>query len=107
VAAQRLVSQRGGVLFLEKKYHECGECHAPLLLARSVIEEHVAAAHHQLTPAQYNARHMQVGCRYSPSVADPDPCWIRIQSGQLIRIRIRNPDSDPGGQKLPTKVEKN
>jgi hypothetical protein len=59
------VSQRGGVLFLEKRYHECGECHAPLLLARSVIEEHVAAAHHQLTPAQYNARHMQVGYRYS------------------------------------------
>jgi hypothetical protein len=38
-------------------------------------------------------------------VADPD--WIRIQSGQWIRIRIRNPDPDPGGQKLPTKVEKN
>ncbi len=36
--------------------------------------------------------------------------WIRIQSGQWIRIwiRIRNPDPDPdpGGQKLPTKVEK-
>jgi hypothetical protein len=29
---------------------------------------------------------------------------IRIQSGQWIRIRIRNPD--PGGQKRPTKVEK-
>ncbi len=36
-------------------------------------------------------------------VADPDPDWIRIQSGQWIRIRIRNPY--PGGQKLPTKVE--
>ncbi len=38
----------------------------------------------------------------------PDPEWIRIQSGQWIRIRIRfrNPDPDPGGQKLPTKVEK-
>ncbi len=32
-------------------------------------------------------------------VADPDPDWIRIQSGQWIRIRIRNPDPDPGGQK--------
>ena len=32
--------------------------------------------------------------------------WIRIQSGQWIRIRIRNPDPDPGGQKLPTKGEK-
>ncbi len=28
---------------------------------------------------------------------DPDPDWIRIQSGHLIRIR--NPDPDPGGQK--------
>jgi len=36
------------------------------------------------------------------SVSDPD--WIRIQSGQWIRIRIRNPD--PGGQKWLTKVEK-
>jgi hypothetical protein len=33
-------------------------------------------------------------------VVDPDPNWgIRIQSGQWIRIRIRNPDPDPGGQK--------
>jgi hypothetical protein len=38
-------------------------------------------------------------------VADPDPDWIRIQSGQWIRIRIRNPG--PGGKKWPTKVEKN
>ncbi len=38
---------------------------------------------------------------------DPDPDWIRIQSGHWIRkfrIRIRNPDPDPGGQKWPTKV---
>ncbi len=27
-------------------------------------------------------------------VADPDPSWTRIQSGQQIRIRIRNPDPD-------------
>ncbi len=33
----------------------------------------------------------------SDRVADPD--WIRIQSGQWIQ------DPDPGGQKLPTKVE--
>jgi hypothetical protein len=32
---------------------------------------------------------------------------IRIQSGQLIRIRNQNPDPDPGGQKLLTKVGKN
>jgi hypothetical protein len=33
---------------------------------------------------------------------DPDPNWIRIQSGQWIqiRIRIRNPDPDPGVQKI-------
>jgi hypothetical protein len=42
-------------------------------------------------------------------VSDPDPDWIRIHSGQWIRIRnhIWNPDLDPGGQKLRTKVEKN
>jgi hypothetical protein len=34
---------------------------------------------------------------------DPDPYWIRIQSGLWIRIRIRNPDPDPGGQKDPQK----
>jgi hypothetical protein len=38
-------------------------------------------------------------------VADPDPDWIRIQSGQWIRIRIRNPDPYTGGQKRPSKVE--
>ncbi len=36
-------------------------------------------------------------------VVDPDPDWIRIQSGLWIRIwiSIRNPDPDPdpGGQK--------
>jgi hypothetical protein len=35
----------------------------------------------------------------SRSVSNPDPDWVRIQSGQWIRIRIRNPDPDPGGQK--------
>ncbi len=40
----------------------------------------------------------------SARVSDPDPDWIRIQSGQWIRIRNRDPD--PGGQKWPTKVEK-
>jgi hypothetical protein len=38
------------------------------------------------------------------SVLNTDPDWNRIQSGQWIRIR--NPDPDPGVQKLPTKVEK-
>jgi hypothetical protein len=31
---------------------------------------------------------------------------IQIHSGRWIRIRIRNPDPDLRGQKLPTKVEK-
>jgi hypothetical protein len=31
---------------------------------------------------------------------------IRIQSGYCIRIQIRNPDADPGGQKGPTKIRK-
>ncbi len=43
--------------------------------------------------------------------SDPDPNWIRIQSGLWIRFRIRiwnpDPDPDPGGQKCPTKVDKN
>jgi hypothetical protein len=30
---------------------------------------------------------------------DPDPNSILIQSGLWTRIRIRNPDPDPGGQK--------
>ncbi len=49
-----------------------------------------------------------VCCKIS-SVSDPDPdlYWIQIQSGQWIRIRIRNPDLDPEGPKWPTKVEKN
>jgi hypothetical protein len=34
------------------------------------------------------------------SVSNPD--WIQIQSGQ--RIRIPNPDPDPGEQKRPTKI---
>jgi hypothetical protein len=36
------------------------------------------------------------------SVSDPDPDWIRIQSG--LWIRIHNPDPYAGGQKLPTKI---
>ncbi len=44
--------------------------------------------------------------RWPCSVSGPD--WIRIQSSSWIRIRIhiRNPDPDSGGQTLPTKVEK-
>ncbi len=34
---------------------------------------------------------------------DPDPYWIRIQSGLWIRIWIRNPDPDPGKVKKANK----
>ena len=39
---------------------------------------------------------------------DPNPNWIRIQSGQWIqiRIRIRNLDPGPGGQKIIHKSRK-
>ncbi len=33
------------------------------------------------------------------SVVDPDLDRIRIQRGPWIRIQIRNPGPDPGGQK--------
>jgi hypothetical protein len=33
-------------------------------------------------------------------VVDPDPDWIRIQRLVWIRIRIGNPDPDPGARKL-------
>ena len=36
-------------------------------------------------------------------VADPDPNWIRIQSGQWIRIRIRNPVRIQEGKTDPQK----
>jgi hypothetical protein len=35
------------------------------------------------------------------NVSDPD--WTRIQLGQWVRNRIRNPDPDPGEQKRPNK----
>jgi hypothetical protein len=37
--------------------------------------------------------------REKTRVSDLDPDWIRIQSGQWIRIRIWNQDPDPEGQK--------
>ncbi len=39
-------------------------------------------------------------------VSDPDPYWIRIQSGQWIRIRIRNLYPDPGEKNDPQKYIK-
>ncbi len=60
-----------------------------------------------MTKRQRQFQMREGGTRWlAARVADPDPNWIRIQSGQWIRIRIRNPDPDPGGQKWPTKVEK-
>jgi cell shape-determining protein MreC len=52
-------------------------------------EELLKAAQHQLQSA--------TSAQVLTGVADPDPDWIRIQSGQWIRIR--NPD--PGGQNDP------
>jgi hypothetical protein len=49
------------------------------------------------------AKKITVSC----SVVDQDPDWIRIQWDPWIRIRIRNPDPDPGGKKCPTNIEKN
>jgi hypothetical protein len=48
-----------------------------------------------------HARLHHVVEKHGPGVriADPDSNWIRIQRGQWTRIRIRNPDPDPGGQK--------
>jgi hypothetical protein len=37
------------------------------------------------------------------SNSDPDPDLIRIHWGPWIRIRIRNLDADPGGQKMTHK----
>ncbi len=33
------------------------------------------------------------------SVMEPDPDWIQTQSGPWIRIRMHNPERDPGWQK--------
>jgi hypothetical protein len=38
--------------------------------------------------------------RVGVRVVDPDPDWIRIQRLVWIRIRIGNPDPDPGARKL-------
>jgi hypothetical protein len=42
---------------------------------------------------------IKINRNYTTGIRVPDPDWIRIQSGQWMRIRIRNPDPDPGGQK--------
>jgi hypothetical protein len=41
-----------------------------------------------------------VDITFRTSVSDPDPDWIRIQSGQWIWIRIQEGKNDP------TKIEK-
>jgi hypothetical protein len=60
----------------------------------------------KIRPLEETVNSMEQKNQVLSSVSDPD--WIRIQSGQWIRIRIRirNPDPDPGGQKWPTKVDK-
>jgi hypothetical protein len=56
-------------------------------------------------PKTYRSYGLGSSTLVTGSVSDPDPYWIRIQSGQCIRIRIRNPDPDPytGGKKYPQK----
>ncbi len=55
--------------------------------------------HHDAGAGRRYALHRPLIAATTTRVTDPDPDWIRIQSGQWIRIRIRNPDPDPGGQK--------
>jgi hypothetical protein len=50
----------------------------------------------QMQPLQQQLLHdkVKVKSKYlldATSVSDPDPDWIRIESGQWIRIQIRNP----------------
>jgi hypothetical protein len=66
-------------------------CPFLLHLGHPALVDIVGPAHQVVLVAAH--RHLQ------PGFADTDPNWIRIQSGQWIRIRIRNPDRDPGGQK--------
>jgi hypothetical protein len=42
-------------------------------------------------------QHVRCHCVYR--VADSDPNWIRIQSGQWIRIRIRNAGGGGSGSR--------
>jgi len=44
--------------------------------------------------------------RYGSADPDPDPYQNVTYQYRWIRIRIPNTDPDPGGQKLPKKVEK-
>jgi hypothetical protein len=58
--------------------------------------------HNRLTIVRLTEEMVTFGTPYTRVVGpDPylDPDWICIQSGLWIRIRIRNPDPDPGGQK--------
>ncbi len=95
-----------------------GAAHRTLLLQSHALRGHLAGADGRVHPPEpqplSGGRPGQGGFRqtgtlhtHTSRVADPDPIWIRIQSGQWIRIRIRNPDPDPRGQKWPTQVEKN
>jgi hypothetical protein len=38
-------------------------------------------------------------------VADPDPDWIRTKSGQWIRIRNPDPDSESGSESRRAKMK--
>ncbi len=68
------------------------------------IEIHLVTQSYQVVIFHPHADQKQKW-RGGGKVADPDPNWIRIQSGQWIRIR--NPDLDPGGKNDPKRIEKN
>ncbi len=63
------------------------------------VEKRITSPLMEPTSIEKVRQRRPVASRFS----DPDPDWIRIQSGQLIRIRILNPD--PGGQKCPREIK--
>ncbi len=66
------------------------------------VEEFLANAAHTKLTAVPQGNLIVCGYRTwyrQTSVSDPDPHWIRIESGLWIRLRILNSDPDPGGQK--------
>ena len=57
--------------------------------------EGVQLGQHRIEPI-----HHGLGSWVNISVSDPDPDWIRIQSGLWIRIGNPDPDPDPGARKV-------
>ncbi len=79
----------------------------PRLLLRHGLQPLVGPPHLHLVSLRRYLKFQLSYFQGCGSGSYPDPDWIRIQSGQRIRIRNPDPDPYPGGQKIPTKVEKN